>query len=142
MSGGRGQSVMRWFAALSPLVLVACGSTAHQIPQSHVEAPVASIGAAEQQGVAGVPDANRRLDRAKQELATAKRAASQGDTRKADLLYLRADADARMAMAIAQDLGAVADTQRIDRQAQEVQNEVRSCAQASGTSQGGEGKQP
>jgi hypothetical protein len=129
---------MRWFAVLSPLLLVAC-SSGYQIPQSHVEAPHASIGVAEQQGVASVPDASARLSRAKQELDTANRLASRTgrtDRRAADLMYLRADADARVASAIAQSETSVADTQRIDREAQQIQTQVRNCTQAGGQAPG------
>lgn len=45
-------------------------------------------------------------------------------------MYLRADADARVASALAQNSSTVADTQRIQREAQQVMNEVRNCAPA------------
>jgi hypothetical protein len=117
---------MRWYAALSPLLLIAC-SSGYQIPQSHVQAPYTSIGAAEQQGVASVLGASERLDRAKQELNTANRMATTDNKRGADLMYLRADTDARVASALAQNSATSAETQRIQQEATRVQAEVRRC---------------
>jgi hypothetical protein len=122
---------MRWFVALSPLVLLAC-SRGYSIPQNHVNAPHASIGAAEKQGAANVPDALERLDLARTELRAADRMAKDGQKRSADLMYLRADADARVAGAIAQGQTAVSDTRQIDRQAREVDAQVRQCAPQDG----------
>ncbi len=115
---------MRWSVALLPALLAtACSS--YKIPQSHVQAPQASIGAAEQQGAASVPDASARLNVAKRELSAAKQLDKQGDKRSADLMYLRSDADARLASAMAQDSTATADTQRIMQEAQQVQMQIR-----------------
>jgi hypothetical protein len=122
---------MRWLFALPPVLLLAC-SSGYKIPQSHVNAPHASIGAAEQQGAATSPDASSRLNLAKSELHAADRLVKDGQKRSADLMYLRADADARLAAAIAQGETAVSDTQRIQREARDLEAQVRQCAQQGG----------
>ncbi len=113
---------MKWPVAL--LVLAACGGSSYRIPQSHVEAPRQSIAAAQQQGGLD-PRSADRLELAKYELMTANRLAHEGDGRRADLMYLRADTDARIAAASAQGQKASAETARIQSDAMRIQQQVR-----------------
>jgi|GEM_PF-1715734 len=120
---------MRWWSvALAPL-LIAAACSGYEVPSSHVRAARSSIGVAERQGVSSVPAAANRLAVAERELATAHRLSERGDKRSADLMYLRADADARLATSMAQNVRATAETQQILRQAQQIQGQLRSMMQ-------------
>jgi hypothetical protein len=110
---------MRWILALAPLAM---GCASYNIPQSHVQAPPASIAWAEQAGAASVPGASERLSLAKQELASANKMAHHGDKRRADLMYLRADADAQLALATAQDHTVASEAAQLDQQIKQLQS--------------------
>jgi hypothetical protein len=111
---------MKWILALAPLA-IGCGSS-YQIPASHVQAAPQSIAAAEQVGAGTTPGAADRLTLAKHELANAQRMAKHGDKRGADLMYLRADADAQVAMLTAQNHSVVSESQQLDQQIQQLRN--------------------
>ncbi len=106
---------MKWILALAPLA-IGCGG--YDIPQSHVQAASASITSAEQAGATQVPGAAERLMLAKHELGIANRMAKDGKNRSADLMYLRADADARLALLTAQDHSVASEAQQLDQQIQ------------------------
>jgi hypothetical protein len=108
---------------LIPLVLaMSCGG--YTIPAQHIQAPQASIQRAEQMPVTNSTEAASRLALAKQELAEAKRLQAAGEDRHADLMYLRADADARVAMSTAHE-------QSLSAEAQHIQEHVRALRSAS-----------
>jgi hypothetical protein len=111
---------MKWILALAPLA-IGCGS-GYQIPASHVQAAPQSIAAAETVGASTTPGAAERLTLAKHELAAAQRMAHHGDARGADLMYLRADADARVAMLTAQNHSVVSESQQLDQQIQQLRS--------------------
>lgn len=120
---------MRWWSvALAPVLLAAACST-YKVPTSHVAAARSSIGVAEQQGVSRVPAAANRLALARSELLAAHRLAQRGDRRSADLMFLRADADARLAASMAQNVHTTAETQRILQEVQQIQSQLRSTLQ-------------
>jgi hypothetical protein len=106
-------------ALLLPL-LAGCAGSGYMIPKSHIDSAYQAVGAA-QQRVTGPSD---RLDRAKSELSEADRLLRHGNARKADLMYLNADADARIASAQAIQASAAADAQRLHGQVQEVQGQT------------------
>jgi hypothetical protein len=109
---------MKWILALAPLA-IGCGG--YQIPTSHVQAAPSSIAMAETVGAENVPGAAERLSLAKQELATAQRM-SKHDKRAADLMYLRADADAQLALTTAQDHAVYSEAQQLDQQIRQIQS--------------------
>jgi hypothetical protein len=111
---------MRWILALAPLAM-GCASS-YNIPTSHVQAPPQSIAWAQQAGAASVPGAAERLNLAKHELASANNMAHKGDKRRADLMYLRADADAQLALATAQDHTVSSEAQQLDQQIKQLQS--------------------
>lgn len=123
---------MRLSVALLPLLLVGCGAATYAIPKSHIDAPYASIGAAEQNGAGQVPAAANRLAYARHELAQANALLKSGSGREADLMYLRADADARTAAALARVGMATAETKRIRDDAQRMQSQVEDLCRTAG----------
>jgi hypothetical protein len=114
---------MKWILLLAPLA-IGCGS-GYQIPASHVQAAPSSIAMAEQLGASNVPGAAERLNLARQELASANKMAHKGDKRGADLMYLRADADAQLASTTAQDHGVVSEAQQLDQQIKQLQGSTQ-----------------
>jgi hypothetical protein len=110
---------MKWILALAPLA-IGCGG--YNIPTSHVQAAPASISSAEQAGAGSTPGASERLVLAKHELATANHMAKHGDKRGADLMYLRADADAQLALVTAQDHAVYSEAQQLDQQIKQLQS--------------------
>jgi hypothetical protein len=121
---------MRLSVALLPLLLVGCATSTYAIPKSHIVAPYASIGAAEQAGVAQVPGPATRLEYARRELMQANALLKQGEGRQADLMYLRADADARTATALARAEMATAETKRMRDDAQQAGRQVEDLCRA------------
>jgi hypothetical protein len=109
---------MKWILALAPLA-IGCGG-GYNIPASHVQAAPQSIAAAETVGASTTPGAAERLTLAKHELTNAQRLAHHGHKREADLMYLRADSDAQLAMLTAQDHSVVSEAQQLDRQIQQL----------------------
>ncbi len=77
----------------------------------------------------GVPGAAERLSLAKRELASANHMAQHGDKRRADLMYLRADADAQLALATTQDHTVVSEAQQLDEQIKQLQSSSSSQMQ-------------
>ena len=104
---------MRWVLAIVPIA-IGCGG--YTIPQETVNAPRVAIASAEGSGAERTPTAARRLELARGELATANKLAKQGKTRRADLVYQRAEADARVAQAVALDSTVSAQARAIDEQ--------------------------
>jgi hypothetical protein len=93
-----------WAALAAPLALsvsAGCGTTYH-VPSAHVNAPNASIHAAEEIGAANHPVASRYLKLAKDERTRAQNLLQVGHVQAADLMYQRANADAELAVAIQQ----------------------------------------
>jgi hypothetical protein len=103
------------------LLLAGCAGSTYAIPKSHIDAAYGSLGAAERFGVA---ETQGRLDQANRELAQANDLLARGHTRQADLMYLRADTDARIVVAQAARIRATAETRRLRGQAQRVQSQV------------------
>lgn len=122
---------MRWWSVALAPVLLAAACSGYKVPNSHVQAARSSIGMAERQGVSSVPAAANRLAIAESELLAAHRLSQSGDKRSADLMYLRADVDARLAASMAQNVHATAETQHILQEAQQIELQLRSTMQQS-----------
>jgi hypothetical protein len=79
------------------------GCTTVQIPADRLERSEASIRGAEEVGASGVPAARLHLQLAKDQTATAKQMAAQGDER-ALLVLARAESDAELAIGLAREV--------------------------------------
>jgi hypothetical protein len=89
-------------------VLAGSGCAAFQIPPAQLERNQASIRGAEEVGAMSVPEARLHLQMARDETATAKRIAADGDER-AVLVLARAQSDAELALAMAREASVHAD---------------------------------
>ena len=105
------------------LVVLAMGCSEYTIPAQHISAPHASIQRADRMPVTNSREATDRLALAKRELDAAQALQANGQNRHADLMYLRADADARLAMSTSEEQG-------ITAEALKVQNQVRALRSA------------
>ncbi len=114
--------------ALIPLALF-LGCSEYVIPAEHVSAGNTSVQKADQADFSHSPDAASRLALAKEELATARKLQATGDGRGADLMYLRADADARLAMATAQQQSIAFEAQQVRDQARQLRTATQAASQ-------------
>ena len=94
---------------LGILALGGCASI--QLPPDQLETNEASIRGAEELGASGVPDAKLHLQLARDETATAKKLAAQGDDR-AVVVLAAADSDAELALGLAREVSVHDDAQR------------------------------
>ena len=106
---------------LIPIVL-AMGCSEYTIPAQHISASQQSIQRANQTSVTNDSEAAIQLSTAKRELAEARTLQAAGENRHADLMYLRADADARLAMSTARQRGISAEAQQVREQVRELRN--------------------
>jgi hypothetical protein len=86
--------------SLALIALAGCASV--QIAPDRLEHSEASIRGAEEVGALGVPAAKLHLQLAKDQTATAKKMAANGDAR-AELVLARADSDAELALGLARE---------------------------------------
>jgi hypothetical protein len=96
---------------MSVAVLGLVGCTAVQIPADRLERSEASIRGAEEVGASGVPAARLHLQLAKDQTATAKRMAANGEAR-ALLVLARAESDAELALGLAREVAVHGDALR------------------------------
>jgi hypothetical protein len=80
----------------------ACGGA--PVPQDQMTASQAAIRAAEVGGQSGDPQAALLVKRAKDQVAEAKKLIEDGDNHRAEMVLIRAEADAELALALAQEL--------------------------------------
>ena len=83
-------------------VVAVGGCAAYQIPPDRLERSEASIRGAEEVGAPSVPAARLHLQMAKDETASAKRMAADGDERSV-LVLSRAESDAELALGMARE---------------------------------------
>lgn len=100
-------------------VVIAAGCASYPL---RTEGSTSGIRAAEEVGAAAVPQASLHLQLAKEELASAKELASKDEKEKADLMLLRAEADAELAIALSHE-----DAEKLE--AQDAVNRVRKLRQ-------------
>lgn len=112
--------------ALIPLALI-LGCSEYTIPPEHISAGNTSVQKADQADFSHSSDAASRLALAKEELATARKLQATGDGRGADLMYLRADADARLAMSTAQQQSLVDEARQVQDQARQLRAASRAA---------------
>lgn len=96
------------------------GCAAVQIPPDRLEGTEASIRGAEVLGAAGVPKAKLYLLLAREQAATARKMAADGDSR-ALLVLARADADAELALGLAREVEVHAEAMRASDELKAVQ---------------------
>jgi hypothetical protein len=112
---------MKRMLELIPIVL-AVGCSEYTIPPQHISAPQVSIQRAEMMPVTNDMEAVNRLALAKRELAQAQSLQAAGQNRHADLMYLRADTDARLAMSTATERGITAEAQQVHERVRELRS--------------------
>ncbi|MBZ0179909.1 MAG: DUF4398 domain-containing protein [Melioribacteraceae bacterium] len=79
------------------LGIAACGSSPEVVNK---EASTSAIRAAQEVGATGVPSASLYLQLAKEQLAKAEALAESGETKQAESMLLRAEADAELAIVL------------------------------------------
>lgn len=92
---------MRFFTILPGLLLLGAAGCATTQPL-HTETSSAAIRSAEDLGATGVPKASLHLQLAKEELEAATALNADGEKEQANSMLLRAEADAELAIALAQ----------------------------------------
>lgn len=93
---------MKYFIALIPLSLAACGPS-YSAPVQRMADAQAAFRAAQEAGAEKDPQAQLHLKLAEEQFAKAKTLLSQEENRRADFLLIRSKADAELALAIAQE---------------------------------------
>ena len=92
----------------------ACGGAA--IPQEQLTSSQAAISAAEVGGEQGDPQAALLLKKAKDQVEEAKKLIANGDNHRAQMVLLRAEADAQLALAIGQELASRNEAETAEKQ--------------------------
>jgi hypothetical protein len=101
-------------------VLSMTGCASVTIPPEKIEQSQASIRGAEEMGALGVPSARLHLELAKDQTATAKQMALNGDER-AELVLARANADAELALGLAREVSVHTEALKADEDLRAVQ---------------------
>jgi len=97
---------------------VACGGP--PVPQDQLTASQAAISAAEVGGTPGDPQAALLVKKAKDQIVEAKKLIEDGNNHRAEMVLLRAEADAQLALAIAQELATRNEADTAEKQVQEL----------------------
>jgi hypothetical protein len=100
------------------IIATACGGAA--VPQEQMTAAQASIRAAEVGGEQGDPQAGLLLKKAKDQVAEAKKLIEDGQNHRAEMMLLRAEADAELALALAQELATKNEAAAAQKQVEEL----------------------
>lgn len=98
--------------------LVGCGTASAAVPIERVTSPEASVSAAEALGAASSSQAQLHLQLAKEQLDKGKKLLAAGEAERADLMLMRADADALLAQALARENTAKLAAQQVIEQVQ------------------------
>lgn len=101
------------------LVTIACGGAA--IPQDQLASSQAAIRAAEVGGAEGAPQTALLVKKSKEKVAAAKKLIEDGKNHPAKLLLLTAEADADLALSLAQELSMRKAAEDAQRQVHELQ---------------------
>jgi hypothetical protein len=109
------------------LVVLACGGAA--VPQERLTSVQASIKAAEAGGAPSVPKAALHLKQAKDQLEQAKTLIEDDENERADFVLQRAEADADLALAMAQEESAKKEAQEVIEQVAELRKKLKEKAQ-------------
>ncbi|MBI5534097.1 MAG: DUF4398 domain-containing protein [Deltaproteobacteria bacterium] len=91
--------------------LVACGAS-FPVPTQRMADAESAERSARELGANNQPAAQLHLRLAQEQIAKAKSSVSEGENRKADLLLIRAKADAELALSLAREQAAKADLQQ------------------------------
>jgi len=100
------------------VITTACGGAA--IPQDQLTSSQAAIRAAEVGGDPGDPQAALLIKKAKDQVEDAKKLIENGDNHRADMVLKRAEADAELALALAQELATRNEAAAAQKQVQEL----------------------
>lgn len=93
---------MRFLIPLVPCLLVACGGS-YPAPNERMATSTAGVRAAEELNADKSPQAALHLKLAREQLDQAKQLMAGGDNKRADMVLLRADSDAELAVALARE---------------------------------------
>jgi hypothetical protein len=100
-----------------------CGS--YPAPQQKMVSAEASIRGAQEVGAARVPQAQLHLKLAQEQVDKAKALMADGDNKRAEMLLLRAQADAELALALAKEDAAKTDAQQSMDQVKALQDRLK-----------------
>jgi hypothetical protein len=109
------KQIFLWGAAL-----LAAGCASYPAPTEHLASAMAATRAAQEVGVARVPQAQLHLKLAEDQIAQAKALMEDGKNERADYMTLRAYNDATLAMALARENTARMNAEQAESQAGKV----------------------
>jgi len=118
------RNVHHWALAAFALAAAACGGQA--LPAKQLADSEAAIRAADEMHANQVPRAALHLTLAKEQYAAAQQAINAGDYQRARIALGRADADAELALALAQSDQAAKDAQQATEKVQNLEREIPS----------------
>jgi hypothetical protein len=102
--------------------LTACGGAA--IPQEQLTTAQAAVRAAEVGGAPADPRASLHLKKAKDQIETAKALIADDDNERAAMILLRAEVDAELALALAQELGMQAQAAKARQEVEQLRTSI------------------
>lgn len=105
--------------------LAGCVSIPRSVPTETLADPEVTLRQAEQAGAATVPDAAQHLEWAREQTQGAHRLIEQHRRGDAALFLMRAEADAELALALAQEAPVRAEADRLLEQVRQLQNTVQ-----------------
>ena len=94
---------MRQFSSLIVCAVLAVGCGSYPAPTERVSSAEAAIRGAQEVGAGGVPAAALSVKLAQEEVQKAKQLMQDGDNKRAELILMRAQADAELALAQARE---------------------------------------
>lgn len=117
---------MRQYAPLLGLLLILCAACGGAPPpQDQLTAVQAAIRAAEVAGAPGVPKAALHLKKASEQLATGKGLVQKEENEKASVVLHKAEADADLALALAQEETARKEMAAAEEKVQKMRKKVK-----------------
>jgi hypothetical protein len=95
--------IMKKLISLTGAALLVAGCASYPAPTEHLASAMAQVRAAQEVGVAHVPQAQLHLKLAEEQVAQAKALMEDGKNERADYMTLRAYNDAALALALARE---------------------------------------
>lgn len=102
--------------AIALLIGVGCGGA--PVPNDRMASSIAAIRAAEEVGGANLPQAQLHIKLARDQVETAKSLIKDGENERANLVLMRAESDAELALALAKESATRAEAQQAMTQVQ------------------------
>ncbi len=103
---------MRQFSSFVVCAVLAVGCGSYPAPTERVSSAEAAIRGAQEVGAGGVPAAALSMKLAQEEVQKAKQLMQDGDNKRAELILMRAQADAELSLAQAREQQAKAEAEK------------------------------